>query len=409
HWQPVMPLCLGQSDVIEAVPRWGHASAVHGHCIYLLGGYGGGGAHARRGDVLVYDTHRRTWEALDVEGVAPSPRMGHTAACIGDGYVVLIGGRTSPVDALEDVWILDIEARSWTQLHPSVDSNTTSGAPGSHSSFPGRYRHSAVSVPPPQAVSGTATGAAPTAAAGAATTTCSRRHSLNGWRVVVFGGRNGDAVLGDMWVLSRDPWVSGSASLASGWRWQQVARAAGPGIDMPSPRKSHAACWVPASTDPPSAAAAAATTAATAGRMYVHGGTCGYGLHFDDTFYLDLDSYTWYRCEPRHDSGGGINGGTAAAVHPPACFSHTLSRWGPLLLLVGGYPTDHHRQLCVLDTRSHSWANLDTVMQTEPAVTAAVTPAGSGGATATSPPPFPVDFVPIRHCAEVLGDTLYVM
>ncbi|GIM07394.1 hypothetical protein Vretimale_11539 [Volvox reticuliferus] len=398
RWRPVVPVCLGQAGVDEAVPRWGHASAVHDHCIYLLGGYGGGGAHSRRSDVLVYDTRRRTWEALDVEGTAPPPRMGHTAAGIGDGYVVLIGGRTSPVDALADVWILDLEARSWIQLQPSVDSNTTSGALGSHSSFPGRYRHSAVSVPPLNAVATGTAGSHPPAAASAAS---GRRHSLNGWRVVVFGGRNADAVLDDTWVLSRDPWVSVSASLASGWRWQQVAPAGG--SDVPSPRKSHAACWVPG------AAAARPAAAAAAGRMYVHGGTCGYGLHFDDTFYLDLTSYVWHRCEPRHDSGGSVNGGTAAAVRPPACFSHTLSRWGPLLLLVGGYPTDHHRQLHVFDTRSHAWATLDTVAETETTVAAAVPPAGSGGATATAPPPSPPDFVPIRHCAEVLDDTLYVM
>ncbi|PNH11727.1 tRNA wybutosine-synthesizing protein 2/3/4, partial [Tetrabaena socialis] len=347
RWRPV-PVSPDRPTVSDAVPRWGAASAVLGRRIVLVGGYGGGGAHARRADVLLYDTPSRTWEALapaDPAAPAPPARMGHGAAALGGGHVVVVGGRTSPVDPLGDVWILDLGARAWIRVHADVDPVDTAGGRVAHAVFPGRYRHSVVSVPPSSAAGLVESGGGGGAGRGGA----ARATSLDGWRVVVFGGRNADAVLGDAWVLYRDPGVGGGSGggggdVASGWRWRQVA----PSGATPSPRKSHAACFMPGAAHSPdparpngptirddrppppsSVAAVAAPAAAAAGRMYVHGGTCGYGMHFCDTSYLDLASYTWHRLAgqlapgPGRAGDGGAGGGGGGGA--PACFSHTLS------------------------------------------------------------------------------------
>ncbi len=379
------------------MPRWGHASAAAGGKVALIGGYGGGGAHARRSDVLLYDTARRTWEALEPaaapagadDGAQPPPRMGHAAACLAGRYVVLIGGRTSPSDALSDVWLLDLYGSGrWVRVVPEVVPCTPVAAAGPPA-WPGRFRHSAVAVPPKGCVNTAAAGSGPGAGRGAG-----GAELLEGWRVVVYGGRTADTVLGDTWVLSRTGSGGGSGGggkaggdgggdVAKGWRWQQVATAAG----APCPRKSHAACYLP-----PAAGEGAA--AAGSGRMYVHGGTCGYGMHFDDLYYLDLDTYTWHCVYGGSGDGrGGGGGGDGGGVNPrpPACFSHTLNAWGRLLLLVGGYPTHHHTQLWVLDTRDHTWHAYDTHA------------AAGGQHAAAAAVDSRLEFLPVRHCAEVVS------
>ncbi|KAG2492262.1 hypothetical protein HYH03_009502 [Edaphochlamys debaryana] len=322
--------------------------------------------------------------------------MGGAAVCAGSGgrFAVLVGGRTSPMDALSDVWILDLDLGTWVRARPEVDPMTTAGAPlpvaVAAAGFLGRYRHSVVAVPPP-----------PPAGSSTASTAGTERippgAALAGWRVVVFGGRNADVVLGDTWVLSRVGAAAGSDDLAAGWRWQLVAAAGA----APGPRKSHAACFVPGSQR-------GAAAAASHGSMYVHGGTCGYGMHVSEMYCLDLGSYVWHRVDGAGAGGGGGSGGGS-----PACFSHTLNRWGPYLLLVGGYPTDHHRQLWVFDTRTHVWTALDAKEAAPPTAAAAIAGAveGSGAAVGGGAPS--LDFLPVRHCAEVVSsdgtDGLYVM
>jgi tRNA wybutosine-synthesizing protein 4 len=91
--------------------------------------YGGQGQQSRLSTV---DAVRREHQPLrDQPGLVQGPpaRMCHTVTSINDGQALLVGGRGSPTQALQDCWL--IRNRVWTKTEDLVM---------------GRYRHSAVAV-----------------------------------------------------------------------------------------------------------------------------------------------------------------------------------------------------------------------------------------------------------------------
>lgn len=234
--------------------------------------------------------------------------------------IVMIGGRTSPSAPLSDVWLLQPDTWTWRPvraevLHAGTEQQQQQG-------WPGRYRHTAVCdaslLAPPMTAPPTAAKATPlTPSSAASATPLTPSAGSSALSIAVFGGRNADSVLRDLWVLrapvaapghatapvdhsdaghdavAAAPPSSTSTSSASSpdpsqpWTWVQVTPeaaaawaggsgtapaaaatttaaatasqpGAAPACAWPSPRKSHAA-------------------AALAGRMYVHGGTAAYG------------------------------------------------------------------------------------------------------------------------------------
>ncbi|XP_050211218.1 tRNA wybutosine-synthesizing protein 2/3/4 isoform X2 [Mercurialis annua] len=141
--------CVGVSDCslsnvqmvivgepLEKLFLWGHSSCVlnteKSKKIIVFGGFGGMGRHARRNDTMMLDPCNGTLKTIDAAG-APSPRVGHTASLVGD-LLFVIGGRSDPLDILDDVWILNIASKEWK----------LSECTGSY--MPPRHRHAAAVV-----------------------------------------------------------------------------------------------------------------------------------------------------------------------------------------------------------------------------------------------------------------------
>jgi hypothetical protein len=100
-------------------PRGGHAAAVLGGRIHVLGG---GNSQSTLADHDAYDPDTRTWTAL-----AALPRAeGSPAAVVHDGKLYAIGGRSGPED-FGAVDIFDPQANAWT-AGPAIEPRGTAGA-----------------------------------------------------------------------------------------------------------------------------------------------------------------------------------------------------------------------------------------------------------------------------------------
>ncbi|KAK9803237.1 hypothetical protein WJX73_008212 [Symbiochloris irregularis] len=117
------------------------------------------------------------------------------------------------------------------------------------------------------------------------------RHSAIAWQglMVIFGGTDGKQAFNDVWLLD--------ANLSTWSRQRHAGKA-------PAPRCSHAA-------------------ALSGDRMFVHGGTAGFGTVFADLFALHLPTGAWTE----------IDAGPRPA---PCCFSHTLTAAAGLLVSCTG-------------------------------------------------------------------------
>ncbi|KAF2304683.1 hypothetical protein GH714_037467 [Hevea brasiliensis] len=102
-------------EPLEKLFLWGHSACTLDHKnskgILVFGGFGGMGRHARRNDTLLLDPLNGTLKAIDAVG-APSPRLSHTASLVGD-FLFVIGGRSDPLNILDDVWILNTASNEW--------------------------------------------------------------------------------------------------------------------------------------------------------------------------------------------------------------------------------------------------------------------------------------------------------
>lgn len=70
-------------DVNGTAPqgRYGHTVVNYKNKLYLFGGHDGSTA---TNDLYIYDVEKNTWEEASTSGVAPSPRLSHSAAVIHD-------------------------------------------------------------------------------------------------------------------------------------------------------------------------------------------------------------------------------------------------------------------------------------------------------------------------------------
>jgi N-acetylneuraminic acid mutarotase len=63
---------------------------VQSACLYVFGGMDHEGKIL--GDLWVYDTRKKRWWEPPFTGTPPCARCGHTAAAVGDRYLVVLGG-----------------------------------------------------------------------------------------------------------------------------------------------------------------------------------------------------------------------------------------------------------------------------------------------------------------------------
>lgn len=155
-----------------AAAEWGGGKLVY---------HGGLGTKTRIGtSLLIAEEHEKNHEISLRGNPGPSARMCHSLTRIAPGKLLLVGGRTSPGQALNDVWLL--ESGNWRRVQ-----NLPSG----------RFRHSAATVG-------------------------------NG-RVLICGGKREDNVILDEWLLWNE---------ADGWQKLTVEA-----DRKPSPRFGAVLCW----------------------------------------------------------------------------------------------------------------------------------------------------------------------
>lgn len=100
---------------VERLFLWGHsACTLSQKKIIIFGGFGGIGRHARRNDLLFFDTESGFTEVITAAG-SPSPRLGHTSSIVGDSIYV-IGGRADPMNILNEVWAFNMPKKQWNLL-----------------------------------------------------------------------------------------------------------------------------------------------------------------------------------------------------------------------------------------------------------------------------------------------------
>lgn len=105
--------------------------------------------------------------------------------------------------------------------------------------------------------------------------------------------------------------------------------------------------------------------------MYLVGGKADCETQYCDMYRLDTASGTWEHVPATGD-------------HPPPCFSHTLTAVdNHRLLLVGGCPASDNSVLYLFDSRTACWRR--EPLQSSP------------------------EFVPVRHSATLVGDSLYLI
>jgi len=99
------------------LPRWRHSACVANETQVVV--FGGHHASDRRlNDVWVFDTMAMTWsESVTNEEEAPSPRAGHSATMMGARKMLVFGGYGGPGDERKDVndlYELDVVDWTWT-------------------------------------------------------------------------------------------------------------------------------------------------------------------------------------------------------------------------------------------------------------------------------------------------------
>lgn len=93
--------------------RAAHSASAHEDAVYI---FGGDGAAGRLGDVARLDCGAwpPRWEMLQTRGEAPAPRSGHAAAVVG-GSLVVVGGVATGAH-LDDVCALDLRTLAWYSI-----------------------------------------------------------------------------------------------------------------------------------------------------------------------------------------------------------------------------------------------------------------------------------------------------
>ena len=170
----------------------------------------------RFADTRAYDFETGTWTDETPIGDAPIPRCLHACWWTDDGVMILYGGQTTGTTALGDRWRLNVGERpgtnAWTQIQPSgespADRNLYAAArwgPGTlvfgGQGLDGGYLGDAWWLSDDGGARRLDTGPdAPPARSGAELIA-----DADLGRLLLFGGRDGQAVYGDLWRLIPSP------------------------------------------------------------------------------------------------------------------------------------------------------------------------------------------------------------
>lgn len=255
--------------------RSAHAAAmVDGRYLYVYGGWDGSRDLT---DVARFDLHTKKWEAVPTTGAAPVPRHFHSAAFVGRRFYVFGG----------------YDGSAWCHGMSALDVDTN-------------VWHTVVATPNSDAAAATASNSAGGSAGSGGGDQPSRRASsslavVDGDKICVFGGYDGEQFLGDMWLLHTTDPVTGALA----YRWERIPQPP-PGSKRfwPEPRTGHSA-------------------EVYENLMFIMGGRY-IGGRRNDTCVFDFDTRRW----------------TTVAT-AGACFSarktHAVGRVGTRVFLFGGH------------------------------------------------------------------------
>lgn len=120
-WTELMP-----ATQPPARQAFGLAVGQAGQVILFGGSTGMGGGAAS--DTWSFAVGAEEWTQLTPIGGPPAARFQHNMVSLGDGTILLYGGRNSPGIEVGDTWLYDANADTWSDLMPAT-------APGNRSSF----------------------------------------------------------------------------------------------------------------------------------------------------------------------------------------------------------------------------------------------------------------------------------
>ena len=225
--------------------------------------------HGVLSDLYVFDVHTTAWTQVVHSGIAPPARAGATACALGPvpPHIVVFGGKLDT--PLRRVQLLDTASNTWTK-------------PAAHGQPPiARYYHTA----------------------------CFVKGSM-----LVFGGNDGSACLGDLHVLNVETWT---------WSQPETSGA------TPAARCGHSGTLVNK-------------------LWFVIGGVgdapnnAFNALELNDVWVLDTEAWAWWRPD--------VN-----PVLPPLAY-HTAALTGDKIFLFGGSSKDMlYNDVMMLDTTSSAW------------------------------------------------------
>jgi len=96
-------------------PRFGHAQATIGDCVYVFGGRASTTIDGiLMNDLHKYDTKTRTWTAVDAKGELPCPRSFHQMVSLNNKLYAF--GGCPPKGRLADLHCFDPETSQWRKL-----------------------------------------------------------------------------------------------------------------------------------------------------------------------------------------------------------------------------------------------------------------------------------------------------
>mmetsp|Transcript_7394 Transcript_7394/g.18811 ORF Transcript_7394/g.18811 Transcript_7394/m.18811 type:complete len:1283 (+) Transcript_7394:321-4169(+) len=114
------------TSLFEQAPkaRAAHSCTRIGELLYVFGGESSDG---RLNDVAILDVNARQWSFPKIGGTPPSPRSGHVAAAVGDQLVVIFGGWDGDRH-LTDLHLLDTSGMRWVSTRPPVPKDSESAS-----------------------------------------------------------------------------------------------------------------------------------------------------------------------------------------------------------------------------------------------------------------------------------------
>ena len=246
--------------------RYGH-SAIYDPTkqrVIIFGGFTGGYAN----DLWQLDLSTQSWTQLLPSGSKPAARLEHTAIYDPINYRMIVFGGTSGTN-LNDLWQLDLNTLTWTQLAP------TGILPS------GRFGHTAIYDPTKQRMIIFGGGNQndvwqldlkdmnwsqlfPTGTAPLLRFDHAAIFDPDSYRMIVFGGRTGSSFLNDLWQLDLNT-----------LSWMRLLPSGG----LPGGRYGHTAIYDPANK-----------------RMILFGGVGNF--YFNDVWQLDLIVPRWTAIVP---------------------------------------------------------------------------------------------------------------